>query len=398
MTGKVWLVNMEKDIKYINKDERNEKKKLAVIILLLLLLLFVIVNYVESTEPQRAEEIDLTSPEIILDENNIYQMEVNSEIPTILAMGKDNKDRNVEIVVDTSNVNPNEVGEYIVTIIAKDDNENITTEEIILEVVDTIPPSIILNGNNIVYHQIDTEYIDEGVTVSDNYDAVEDIEISITSTVNEQKLGTYTVTYIAIDKAGNVSDEVTETVVVVDAITVILPKGTVKYSISESTYEPVTVTLTTNKEIVVPIDWTKIDALTYVKTYTDNITEALTITDLSGNTDIVSIKIENIKKRISGGTWNDIKGVNTPKLSNGMIPIKYNGTNWVVCSELDTGWYEYINQVNGEDGTSRWANIMLSDGVYKADTASEGQVVQESELRKYVCMDTEICIQNNKWM
>ena len=74
------------------------------------------------------------------------------------------------------------------------------------------------------------------------------------------------------------------------------------------------------------------------------------------------------------------KKVNSPKITKGMIPIKYADTNndgkkdsWVVCEQNDTNWYNY-------DGTKQWANIMLSDGKYKSDTVQVEQVVQESEL------------------
>ena len=77
--------------------------------------------------------------------------------------------------------------------------------------------------------------------------------------------------------------------------------------------------------------------------------------------------------------YNENKGVNEPRLSTGMIPIKWDETkndgkgNWVVCSEDDEDWYNY-------DDSKEWANIMLSDGTYKDGNVLEGQEVQESEL------------------
>ena len=71
--------------------------------------------------------------------------------------------------------------------------------------------------------------------------------------------------------------------------------------------------------------------------------------------------------------YNETEGVNSPKLAKGMIPIKYNGTNWVVCAETDDDWYQY------DTTNKKWANVMLSDGTYKAGQVAEGQVVQESE-------------------
>ena len=71
--------------------------------------------------------------------------------------------------------------------------------------------------------------------------------------------------------------------------------------------------------------------------------------------------------------FNANKNVNSPKLTTGMIPIKHNGTDWVVCSKDDPEWYNY-------DSTKKWANIMLSDGTYKEGKVKEGQIVKENEL------------------
>ena len=71
--------------------------------------------------------------------------------------------------------------------------------------------------------------------------------------------------------------------------------------------------------------------------------------------------------------YNASKNVNSPKVTTGMIPIKHNGTDWVVCSKEDPEWYSY-------DDTKKWANIMLSDGKYKEGKVKEGQVVKENEL------------------
>lgn len=94
-------------------------------------------------------------------------------------------------------------------------------------------------------------------------------------------------------------------------------------------------------------------------------------------TNVITFNINNI---LSEETVFEREGVNTPKLSDGMIPIKYNGTNWVVCNKFDDEWYNYTDQAAGVDGTSKWANVMLSDGYYKADTVKEGTIVQESQL------------------
>ena len=86
--------------------------------------------------------------------------------------------------------------------------------------------------------------------------------------------------------------------------------------------------------------------------------------------------IEDYISSVSPSTdgYNETEGVNSPKLAKGMIPIKHNGTNWVVCEETDEDWYQY------DTTNKKWANVMLGDGKYKAGQVGEGQVVQESEL------------------
>ncbi len=86
----------------------------------------------------------------------------------------------------------------------------------------------------------------------------------------------------------------------------------------------------------------------------------------------------------SADSYNQDKGVNAPKVTKGMIPIKWNGTNWVVCSATDPTWYNYKAEKVTENGVEveakYWANIMLSDGTYKAGIVTEGTVVAENEL------------------
>ena len=72
---------------------------------------------------------------------------------------------------------------------------------------------------------------------------------------------------------------------------------------------------------------------------------------------------------------------NAPKLSSGMIPVKFdttkteNGNNgeWVICSQTDPDWYSYTTD------NKRWANVMLCDGTCNESTPV-GTVVKEEDL------------------
>ena len=72
---------------------------------------------------------------------------------------------------------------------------------------------------------------------------------------------------------------------------------------------------------------------------------------------------------VADGSWSDLKQVNSPKLTQGMIPIKWNGSNWVITTGNDPEWYDYIDtSVSGKTNASHWANVMLSDGKYSSIT------------------------------
>ena len=73
--------------------------------------------------------------------------------------------------------------------------------------------------------------------------------------------------------------------------------------------------------------------------------------------------------------YNDIKKVNSPKLAEGMIPVKWNASKnvWVVCDENDPTWYNYDSK--------EWANVMLRDGKYKTvDNVGEGTEIADKDL------------------
>ena len=103
---------------------------------------------------------------------------------------------------------------------------------------------------------------------------------------------------------------------------------------------------------------------------------------------------ESEPKQINiSGAYDEEKEVNSPVLGGdngkGLIPIKWNGENWEVCTADDPTWYNYSSQavtVTNKEGNQEevepmtWANAMLSDGKYKAGEVDIGQEVTEDEL------------------
>ena len=71
---------------------------------------------------------------------------------------------------------------------------------------------------------------------------------------------------------------------------------------------------------------------------------------------------------VKANEYIDASGANSPELLNNMIPIRYNGSNWVYA-DISEEWYDYDNK--------EWANaVVLNSGVSKnvGDTISESEV------------------------
>jgi hypothetical protein len=77
---------------------------------------------------------------------------------------------------------------------------------------DAVAPTISLVGANPLVVRLGQSFTDPGATVTDNVDATR--TITGTGTVNTEVAGNYTVTYNAVDAAGNLATTVTRTVIV----------------------------------------------------------------------------------------------------------------------------------------------------------------------------------------
>jgi len=54
-----------------------------------------------------------------------------------------------------------------------------------------------------------------------------------------------------------------------------------------------------------------------------------------------------------------------PKLSEGMTPVKWNGSAWEKTSKIDSSWYNYASS------EKRWANVVLGDSTFKTVNGKE---------------------------
>ena len=130
---------------------------------------------------------------------------------------------------------------------------------------------------------------------------------------------------------------------------------------------------------------------------TDNYPNGTKITNTYNSSDITNaceagvnvgdnciIKIENGKKvtycpTLTEDLVEDPSGANRPVLAEGMIPIAYDGTNWVKADKYGAynEWYDYGNQ--------KWANAVMVTST-KRETymnADIGTVVPEADILAY---------------
>ena len=128
------------------------------------------------------------------------------------------------IIAGASQINVNVVASYTIQYSVTDSDNNITTVNRIVEIVDTTPPQLSLNGNSIIAIEVGTTYNEFGATASDNYDDNNAISsnISTTGSVNTAVLGSYEISYDVIDSSGNSATTLIRTVNVVDTTSPVL--------------------------------------------------------------------------------------------------------------------------------------------------------------------------------
>ena len=117
----------------------------------------------------------------------------------------------------------------------------------------------------------------------------------------------------------------------------------------------------------------------------NNTTDTLVINLGVGYSETSSLNLpttrELVTKEVKLITNLDQSGANTPDLVDGLIPVMYNGSNWVkTSSENDNEtyqWYDY--------NAKKWANAVLvsSTNRSKYQSADPGTVVSESDVLAY---------------
>ena len=139
------------------------------------------------------------------------------------ATAVDNIDGDITANIVTVNaVDVNTVGTYTVTYNASDaaGNAAIQVTRTVNITPDVTIPVITLSGEAEVSLELGSIYTDAGATAVDNIDDDITSNIVVTSTVDVNTVGTYTVTYNVSDAAGNAASQISRTVNITPDVTI----------------------------------------------------------------------------------------------------------------------------------------------------------------------------------
>ena len=154
-------------------------------------------------------------------------------------------------------------GEFDVTIVVSDTSGNETTCTIPCTVIEDVTPPVISGVEPLEIAQGDTVSYKKNIEVTDDKDENPTLEVD-SSQVNVDKRGTYTVTYIATDAAGNQTTEST-TVKIVSAKITEATEETVYAMADEILAEIITDDMTQLEQARAVFDWV-VENITYSET------------------------------------------------------------------------------------------------------------------------------------
>ncbi|GHB58329.1 hypothetical protein GCM10008107_04120 [Psychrosphaera saromensis] len=128
-------------------------------------------------------------------------VEYNTKNYTLPKAGAVDLEDDLLTVVVEGSVDTLTLGTYIITYTTTDYSGNSTVVECPIMVVDTTAPKITLIGNDTIDLLPNNSYTDLGATAYDKYDG--DVIVTQTNDIDTSVIGSYTVTYKAIDSSGN---------------------------------------------------------------------------------------------------------------------------------------------------------------------------------------------------
>ena len=162
------------------------------------------------------EVIDTEQPKIELNGPDTIWLPVFSSYIEPGATYSDNYDSSLNLIIH-GKVDTAVIGTYLLSYCVTDNSGNgpVCIPRYV-EVIDTIKPTIQLNGADTIWLPVFGNYVEEGATASDNYDST--ISYTTTSNLDESSLGEYTIRYCARDASLNGPVCVERTIMVYDSV------------------------------------------------------------------------------------------------------------------------------------------------------------------------------------
>ena len=174
-----------------------------------------------TTVQRTVNVVDTTPPSITLDDDSDVEIEVFSDsyMDDTVVTVSDNYDTSTTLtptdVVVTDDIDENVVGTYTILYNLQDSSGNAApTKTRTVRVVDTTAPELSLVGDSSIFIAKGTTYTDQGATATDNYDGVINGDVITSGSVNNNQIGSYTLTYNVEDAGGNAAAPITRTVTV----------------------------------------------------------------------------------------------------------------------------------------------------------------------------------------
>jgi hypothetical protein len=143
---------------------------------------------------------DIVPPEINFSGNEIDSMPVFGTY-TFPGYNVTDNCSGVKSQLRTGTVDGNTTGMYYITYDAEDNAGNKAQRIRTVVVYDGMSPTIALRGADTVYVEAMTAYVEDGVTITDNYNPV--LIETVKGFVDTTALGTYFLTYCVTDSSGN---------------------------------------------------------------------------------------------------------------------------------------------------------------------------------------------------
>lgn len=169
-----------------------------------------------TTDDLPETSVDTVAPVISLVGESSMTLIVGDTYLEPGASANDDIDGNVAVTI-SGTVDTATVGSYTLTYVASDAANNSSSKTRIVDVVqsaDTTPPAISLNGPDSLTIALGSDYEEQGAEALDDRDG--EVTVDISGAVDTSIVDVYTLTYRAIDLAGNVA-EVTRLVNVVSS-------------------------------------------------------------------------------------------------------------------------------------------------------------------------------------